>query len=284
MRITVFNAWVVGGWVLLLVCMAGCDRTVPVVHRVGSQGELNTILVYFDRLGIRPVRVVAHTQRRETYWEVRVYPVHVEPARALLRLLDLPREAPAEDGGSSGSLIPSPDELEQQQRRQVQRRLETALEMYDAVVRARVLIAPPRRDALTNQVMQPASASVVIRYVARDGAGPPVLPEQVQQLVAGAVQSLVPDRVEVSYAPVTLPPAVAPVPENQMGLWGPVRLVIRRHGIAVALVLLVAALSLVASRYLTGFLWGRRRRRAAVAGRAEGRQGAVGAGVAAGKV
>lgn len=265
MRIRTRNAWVIGSWVLLLAFMAGCDRSVPVVHRVGSQGELNTILVYFDRLGIRPVRVVAHTQRRETYWEVRVDPLHVEAARALLRLLDLPREAPAEDGESSGSLIPSPDELEQRQRQQVQRRLETALEMYDAVVRARVLIAPPRRDALTNQVTQPASASVVIRYVAADGAGPPVSPEQVQQIVSGAVQSLAPERVEVSYAPVVLPPAVAPVPQERVGPWAPVRSVIERYRIAIGIGLLAVAAGLIARPYLPGFLWARRRRGAAAA-------------------
>ena len=196
----------------LLAALAGCQKCVTVVHRVQSQRELNTILVHFDRAGIGPVEVVAHESRREKSWEIRVPQPQVELARQLLVALDLPRKAEPADAASS-SLIPSPEELAQQARLRLQRRLEAALEMYDGVVRARVLIAPERRDELTQKLTQAPSASVVVRYVVQDGDGDPapsVAERQVQQIVAGAVPALAPEQVQVSYARITLPKRTMP--------------------------------------------------------------------------
>ena len=238
-------------WIVVLLALAGCDKRVPVVHSVGSQRELNTILVYFDRQGIGPVEVVAHESRRGTRWEIRVPEVQVEQARQLLAALDLPRPPEADEAGSS-SLIPSPEELAQQDRVRLQRRLEAALEMYAGVVRARVLIAPGHRDPLTGAVKQPPSASVVVRHVVADDADADVLvaPEQVQQIVAGAISGLEPEQVQVSYARVVLPvravaaggPREAGLPDSG-GVWGRLRAWVGRYQLPIAGGLVALALA-----------------------------------------
>lgn len=252
----------------LLLVLAGCEKRAVVVQRVQSQRELNTILVYFARLGLGPVEVVAHEARREKWWEIRIPEPQLETARQLLVALDLPRPREHDEAASS-SLIPSPDELAQQARRRLQRKLEAALEMYDGVVRAQVLIAPARRDEMTQKLTQPPSASVVVRYVAdarRDtNTAPPVQAEQVQQIVAGAVPALEPEQVQVSFAPVVLPerigpriatPADAAVPGGRRER---VRALLRRYQLPIAGGLVALALACVA----VPLAW--RRPRAAVA-------------------
>lgn len=253
-----------------LLLLAGCEKRVAVVQRVQSQRALNTILVYFARLGLGPVEVVAHEARREKWWEIRIPERQLDTARKLLVALDLPRPAAPGDAGAS-SLIQSPEELAQRARQRLQRQLEDALEMYDGVVRAHVLIAPERRDPMTQKLTQPPSASVVVRYVADADAAadadPPVQPGQVQQIVAGAVSGLSPQAVQVSYARVTLPTAPPrPAPKTSTGGAAEAPLARLRAWIARYQIPILAALLMAAFACISVAIFWRRPRTAAATG------------------
>jgi type III secretory pathway lipoprotein EscJ len=132
--------------------------------------------------------------------------------------------------------------------------LERSLRAVDGVIGARVHLAVPSRAPFEGgEKPDQATASVLIRH---RGATPPLAPKDVQNLVAGAVTGLAPEKVSVVLTPVTLP---ARTHEKELSRLGPItvtRASLNPLRIGVGVVLLV---NLVLIGFLLA-LWARGRR------------------------
>jgi len=189
--------------IALAVIAAGCD--VAIVHDL-DEGQANEIIEAFDGQGVRAAK------KRVTLGSRSVYTLTVARGDAprawrVLRERNLPRrDQPglAEVFGDVG-LVPTATQERAMLHQAVAGELSKTLESVEGVREARVHVVLPRRDALSPPdapTSQPR-ASVLLKV----GRASPLDKGQVQRLVAGSIDGLSPDRVNVVLARSQAPAA-----------------------------------------------------------------------------
>jgi type III secretion protein J len=188
---------------VLLLLAAGCDET---VLRGTSESEANRAAAALERHGV-PATLASSARGRTATFELEVGADDAPRARAILQAYGLPRPARAGAqalAGGSG-LVASPVEERARVAGAVARDVEQSIEAVDGVVEARVHVTFPLAESSAfagEAAERPARASVLVRHL---GPQPPLAPEDVRRLVAGAVDGLVPAAVEVVFRPVAVP-------------------------------------------------------------------------------
>jgi type III secretion protein J len=176
-----------------------------------SEKEANEILVLLERKGI-PVTKSKEEGGREVTWKISVPKAHAANAAVLLKENELPRErSPGFEIFNRGSLIPTATEERAMFLQALAGELSRTITSIDGVLDARVHINIPQSDDLADRQAKPEpSASVLVKYRAytdpqKPAPKPPVTEEQIQQLVARAVQDLQPKNVAVVMTPAAMP-------------------------------------------------------------------------------
>ena len=146
---------------------------------------------------------------RSSTYELRVAAADAPRARALLTVYGMPRAARAGAAvlGSGSTLVSSPVEERARIAAAVARDVEQSLEAVDGVVEARVHLTFPLAEDQMFGVEDEARApraSALLRHL---GDVPPIAVEDVRRLVAGAVDGMAAEGVEVVFRAVRLPPA-----------------------------------------------------------------------------
>ena len=166
-----------------------------------SEAEANEALVALDQAGIGATREPNRRAGVDRF-KVIVARADLPAGMAVMHELGLPRESEPsfatlfDDPG----LIPTATDERARQAAAVGGELGRSLENVQGVVRARVHIALPEREALALDEQAPAPrASVLITH--RSGRDPAPGEASVQALVAGAVDGLEADHVTVVFAP-----------------------------------------------------------------------------------
>lgn len=184
-----------------LLVLSSC--TVPVAADL-DEAEANRVVALLTSTGIAAEK---GTERGES-GRFRVEVPRDDGTRAASVLGD--EGLPAEkkhgvlDALGSNSLVPSRTAEHERLLAGVSGDLEHTLMGVDGTVSARVHLAVPRADPLTDGTGAPPSASVLLRH---HGAHCPLAPADIQRLVAGAVPGLSPERVSVMLLEV---PVAAP--------------------------------------------------------------------------
>ncbi len=182
--------------------------SVEVQHQL-TEKEANEILVLLERRGI-PTQKVKEEGGRELTWTIAVPKAHAATAALLLKENELPRpRSPGFEIFNRGSLIPTATEERAMFLQALAGELSRTLSSVDGILDARVHINIPQSDDLSDKAARPEpSASVLIRYrVTPDAAkkAAPLTEEQIQSLVARAVQDLKPSAVSVVMTPAVMP-------------------------------------------------------------------------------
>ena len=191
------------GWFLLLA-LSACNET---VLRSGDESEATRAAAALERHGV-PAELEAARRGRESSFELVVGGVDAPRARAILAAYGRPRPPRAGAAALAGSagLVPSPIEERARLAAAVARDVEQSLEAVDGVVEARVhLTFPLAEDPIFGgeTTLRPPRAAALVRHL---GGTAPMTVEDVRRLVAGAVDGLAPEGVEVVFRPVVLPP------------------------------------------------------------------------------
>lgn len=201
---------------IVLGCLAvgGCEEGIEDLVIVNSEKEANRILFELTNHRVAQAQKQEKTEQRRTVWRIVVPKGEAQAARAVLLDLNLPRE---EHGGleamvSQAGLIPTRSDERAKLMLAMASELERTFETYDRVVKARVHIVLPEKDALgVEEGARRASATVLIKYMpgpagsgkAGVGIDPhknpvdgPIPPELVAQMVARSVEGLGEAKVE----------------------------------------------------------------------------------------
>ncbi len=191
---------------VLAALLPACS--VEIQHQL-TEKEANEILVVLERRGISTQKL-KEEGGRELTWVISVPRANAAAAAMVLKENELPR--PRESGFeifNRGSLIPTATEERAMFLQAIAGELSRTLSSVDGVLDARVHVNIPQVDDLSDRSSRPEpTASVLLRYrAASDTAkkSPPISEEQVQALVARAVQDLKPASVSVVMSSVALP-------------------------------------------------------------------------------
>lgn len=211
----------------LLAVAAGCERRESVV-RVDSEREANRVLVVLHDCGVSSARKAARTEQRRTAWDISA--AAGDDAAAARKFL-IERNLPRPDHGGlaamlrDGGMIPTPNEDRARFTHALASELERTLEAVEGVVEARVHLVLPPRDALG--LIAPATplgdgtagtndgprATVLLKHAgapedggASAGDDRPIAERDVRALVAGGIEGLSPDRVQVVYTAAAITP------------------------------------------------------------------------------
>jgi type III secretion protein J len=186
--------WAVAVW------LGGC--AVPIAANL-EESDANRVVVALEESGIAADKDA--DPAAEGRWRVTVARDDASGAAAVLGQENLP--GPASPGvldtlGES-SLVPSRTAEHAKLVVGTQGDLERSLRAVDGVLGARVHLAVPARAPFEGgDKPETATASVLIRH---RGATPPIAARDVQNLVAGAVTGLAPEKVSVVLTPVATP-------------------------------------------------------------------------------
>lgn len=200
------------GGVLALLA-AGCS--VPVANGL-DEPQANRVVVALDHAGIGAEKEVDPASEGR----FRVMVERDEAARALAAMREEDLPAPPMSGVldsmGKGSIVPSQLAERAQYVAGLSGELEHTLRGIDGVLAARVHLSIPERDPLAEGAPLRPTASVLVKH---RGATPPIDPNDIRRLVAGAAPGLAPDDVAV----VMLPhPIAALPPDRQLSHLGPI--------------------------------------------------------------
>ncbi len=202
------------GVLLAAAALAGC--AVPVAASL-EEADANRVVVALEQSGIAADKEADPTS--EGHWRVTVARDDASGAAQVLEQENLP--GPTSPGvlqtlGES-SLVPSRTAEHAKLVVGTAGDLERSLRAVDGVLGARVHLAVPSRAPFEGgDKPEEPTASVLIRH---RGATPPLAARDVQNLVAGAVTGLSPDKVSVVLTPVPTPPHVG---ERELSRLGPI--------------------------------------------------------------
>ncbi|HCF57292.1 MAG TPA: type III secretion protein [Myxococcales bacterium] len=192
---------------LPVLLLSACQ--VEIQHQL-TEREANEILVLLERKGIPTVKN-KEEGGRELTWMISVPKAHAANAAMLLKENELPRtRSPGFEIFNRGSLIPTATEERAMFLQALAGELSKTICSIDGVLDARVHINIPQTDELSDREARPQpSASVLIKYRAYTDPGekappPPVTDDQIQQLVARAVQDMSPEKVSVVMTPAAM--------------------------------------------------------------------------------
>ncbi len=232
--------------ILLLLTALGCTTTLV---RDVDETQANRIVSALTEQGI-----VAEKQplgEDGARYTIVVTQRDVTAAISALSRAELPSTSPAGvlDALADKGLVQSQRSEEARLLAGIAGELERSLSQLAQVQSARVHLAVPRHEPLLDEhERQRPSASVLLRHL---GATPPIAPENVKALVAGAVPGMVPERVTVVSASVPLPPHKGPA----LAKFGPFLLTQSSAGGFRALVLTLSLINLVLVAVLGWFWW-----------------------------
>jgi type III secretion protein J len=224
---------------LSLLFLAGCGekKEEPAnLVEVQTEREANEVLVELVNHNIKDGSKSSVERQRKLVWTVTVPKSQLDPARRILVELNLPRE---DRGGfeeliANAGLIPTRTDERAKLMRAMAAELERTFQLYDGVIRARVHIVLPDRDALDRESAKNAvgTATVLLKYKSTvpmafpKPATRPTIPasigaaipadiafdyepidrpipiELVRQMVARGAEGVEPSSVVVAYAPV----------------------------------------------------------------------------------
>ena len=192
---------VLGAVVAGLLC-AACGET---VLRSGEESEAARAAAALERHGV-PAELKASQRGRESSFELRVDEADAPRARMILAAYGLPRapRASSAELAEGSGLVASPLEERARIAASLARDVEQSLETVDGVVEARVHVAFALAEDPAfggDATQRPPRASALVRHL---GATPPLSIHDVRGLVAGAVDGLAADAVEVVFRPVQL--------------------------------------------------------------------------------
>jgi len=181
----------------LLLGSAGCAE--PIYHGIGEV-EANEMVVVLEQHGLEAGK--ERDPEADNKWVVTVPGAERVRAWKVLQDEGLPR--PEVSGFSafypSGGLVPTSSEERVLLQYSTAQELRQTLLAVDSVVGARVnLVLPDKpRVRLHNTVIEPPRASVLIKYQPTQ-AKPPLSEDAVRRLVAGGVEGLSPENIEVIF-------------------------------------------------------------------------------------
>lgn len=180
---------------LPLLFLVGCKSS---LFEGLEEDQANQIVAVLSEHGIEGVK----ERSADKKWNISVEVDDVVTATEITREYALPRGNHANLGDlfSRQGLISNPDEDRVRYVYGLTQELSETLEKIDGVLVARVHIVQPERDPLMRQVTPP-SASVMLRY--RSDYNLEYMRDKIRNLVAGSVEGLTPDRVYLTFVPVT---------------------------------------------------------------------------------
>jgi len=236
----------------LVLATLGCTTTVV---RDVDETQANRIVATLTEQGIvADKKPIGDEGARYT---IVVASKDVTTAINALSRAELPSASPAGvlDALSDKGLVQSQRSEEARLLLGIAGELERSLSELAQVQSARVHLAVPRHEPLLEEEEQARpSASVLLRH---RGATPPIAPENVKALVAGAVPGLSPERVTVINASVPAPTHKGPA----LAQFGPFLLAESSAKGFRATVLMIALVDLVLVAVLGWFWWTLRRLR-----------------------
>jgi type III secretion protein J len=199
---------------LLAVALGGCS--VPIASGL-EETDANRVVVALEESGIAADKEA--DPGAEGHFRVVVVRDDAAGAAQVLKQENLPppRDPGVLDALGESSLVPSRTAEHAKLVAGTAGDLERSLRAIDGVLSARVHLAVPVKEAFeSEQKTSAATASVLLRF---RGATPPITQKDVQNLVAGAVSGLDPDKVAVVMTPA--PSALHPL-ERGLSRLGPV--------------------------------------------------------------
>jgi type III secretion protein J len=212
--------------VLVLAMMLGCIGCSAEIYHGLDEPEANEMVVVLEQHGIDADK--ARDPSGDNTWLVEVPEGQRVEAWRILEREGLPR--PDVEGFGqfypSGGLIPTASEERVLLQYATAQELQRSLLKIDGVLDAHVNLVMPEKPKiqLSGAETAPPRASVLVKYRARDTDGkalePPVDTAAVRQLVAGGVEGLEPDAVEVMLTPAHR--ALAPLKDAELAQVGPV--------------------------------------------------------------
>ncbi|HVE09264.1 MAG TPA: type III secretion inner membrane ring lipoprotein SctJ [Paraburkholderia sp.] len=179
----------------LLLLLAACKTS---LFEGLDEDQANRIVAVLSHHGIEGVKA----RNPDKTWRVSVDSSDAVAATELTGAYALPRGGHANLGDlfSRQGLISNPDEDRVRFIYGIAQELSETLEKIDGVLVARVHIVQPERDPVVGQVAAP-SASVMVRY--RTDYNLELMRDKIRALVAGGVEGLTPERVNLTLIPVT---------------------------------------------------------------------------------
>lgn len=202
----------------LVFFAAGCAE--PIYHGIGEV-EANEMVVVLEQHGLEAGK--QRDPQADNKWVVTVPGAERVRAWKVLQDEGLPR--PEVSGFSefypSGGLVPTSSEERVLLQYSTAQELRQSLLAVDAVVGARVnLVLPEKpRVRLHNTVVEPPRASVLIKYQPTH-TKPPLSEDAVRRLVAGGVEGLNPENIEVIFTRSMR--SARPLSEPELAAIGPI--------------------------------------------------------------
>ena len=180
---------------LLLLLLVSCKSS---LFENIDEEQANRIIAVLSEHGIAGFK----ERNDDKTWNVTVDTGNMVAATDITREYALPRGGHTNLGElfSRQGLISNPGEDRVRYVYGMTQELSETLEKIDGVLVARVHIVEPQRDPLMRQVTPP-SASVMLRY--RSDYNIEGMREKILGLVAGSVEGLTPERVSLTFIPVS---------------------------------------------------------------------------------
>lgn len=185
---------------LTLLVLSGC--TEPLYHDL-DEDQANEMVVVLSQYGLEAGKL--RDPLDSDRWAVQVPQDQRVDAWGVLKEEGLPRPAAGgfKDFYPSSGLIPTAQEERVLLQYATARELQSSLLRVDGVVDAHVhLVLPEKpRVQMSNTVISPPRASVLVLWRARDGESP-LSESEIRHLISGGVEGLEPDAVHVVQTPV----------------------------------------------------------------------------------
>lgn len=220
-------------WLMLaaasMVAMLGAACTEPIHHGL-LERQANEMIVVLEQHGIEASKEPDPTA--DEVWRVTVPSAMRVEAWHVLQNEGLPRPDVSgfDEFYPSGGLVPTASEERILLQFSTAQELRESLLDVDGVVAARVnLVLPEKpRVQLETTVIEPPRASVLIKHRAADEA-PPLDQAQVRRLVAGGVEGLDGERVEVIFTRAMR--SARPLEQSEFATVGPVSVAGKSKGV-----------------------------------------------------
>lgn len=201
-------------WVAV-VALAAAGCSVPVANGL-DEPQANRVVVALDHAGIGAEKEADPVS--EGRFRVTVERDEAARALAAMREEDLPPPTTPGvlDSMGKGSIVPSQLAEHAQYVAGLSGELERTLRGIDGVLAARVHLSIPERDPLAEGAPVRPTASVLVKH---RGATPPIDPNDVRRLVAGAAPGLAAEDVAVVMLPHPVVPLAA---DRELSHLGPI--------------------------------------------------------------
>lgn len=204
---------------LVLVCavaatvLAGCQET---LYSGLSEAEVNQMRQVLMRSGIGADKAIGEDGSHV----LQVASADAGPALKALESAGLPRSkyASTVDVLKSDALVASPAEDRARLGYAIAQELSATISTFEGAVSARVHLALPEKPVLGVGKVQPASASVFVKY--KPGHNMQAAAPAIRELVARSVEGLAPEQVSVVLMPGEVQPVALPPPAGPQDAFG----------------------------------------------------------------